>query len=505
MAKSYTQKEIDKMTTDERSAAWFDADEVSKTALHNANVRDLSGTHTYDSNTGVWTNYDPNVDYNKRATDLYNAGNTQDAWQSLFGTNDSREAKIAGTGNDYGTTSQQIWDALISQPATQDSIKKQANSIITRMQTPDNNIYAGSKWDNALEQLMQSAIDFNYDDWISSDQYRMLLDRHTRQGRQAMQDVLGQVSSRTGGLASSYAETVAQQQYNDYMSQLESVARDAYANDRQNLIDSASLVRGMSEQDYQRYLDKQSADKQDQSSALNSLFELLGYQTDADILAYNRGINEDSVTYERWLTTRNEAQNRIYDYLVNQGGSVGDLDAAVITESGYTTAELNAMEAKYRANQEEKRTQQQFENDLALQKADGKGGGGSGGGTGGGNGGTGSGETGAEALFRDANASGYPESYISNHYKEYGFTKSTGLTKDYKTWLDNQEEAGAGDEGGDLQITNRNGDSWVVVPGYSRVTYQELYNMVESGEVIETVDKDKGTVTYTKNRNYQQK
>jgi hypothetical protein len=49
-----------------------------------------------------------------------------------------------------------------------------------------------------------------------------------------------------------------------------------------------------------------------------------------------------------------------------------------------------------------------------------------------------SGGTGYEALFQAAMASGYPQSYIANHYKEYGFTSSTGIYNDYQTWAANQ-------------------------------------------------------------------
>lgn len=37
-----------------------------------------------------------------------------------------------------------------------------------------------------------------------------------------------------------------------------------------------------------------------------------------------------------------------------------------------------------------------------------------------------------EGLFRDAYASGHPSNYIATHYKEYGFSKSTGLSTEYK-------------------------------------------------------------------------
>lgn len=45
-------------------------------------------------------------------------------------------------------------------------------------------------------------------------------DMYSRHGRRAMQDTLGEVSARTGGLASSYAGAVAQETYDNYMAEL---------------------------------------------------------------------------------------------------------------------------------------------------------------------------------------------------------------------------------------------------------------------------------------------
>lgn len=49
-------------------------------------------------------------------------------------------------------------------------------------------------------------------------------------------------------------------------------------------------------------------------------------------------------------------------------------------------------------------------------------------------GGTGSFDDRTTALFQDAKASGNPQSYITNNYKRYGLTSSSGLYADYKNW-----------------------------------------------------------------------
>lgn len=113
-----------------------------------------------------------------------------------------------------------------------------------------------STYMDQLNALARQLTSMNYDDWTKGSQYQALADRYGQNGRLSMQDVLGQVASRTGGLASSYATTAAQQQYNQYMAQLEEVARQMYSQDRNDLIDSANLYRNLANDEYDRYRDR---------------------------------------------------------------------------------------------------------------------------------------------------------------------------------------------------------------------------------------------------------
>lgn len=112
-----------------------------------------------------------------------------------------------------------------------------------------------SEYMDTLNELAKQLISMNYDDWTKGSQYQALADRYGNNGRMSMQDVLGQVASRTGGLASSYAATAAQQQYNQYMAQLEEVARQMYSQDRSDLLDNANLYRNLANDEYDRYRD----------------------------------------------------------------------------------------------------------------------------------------------------------------------------------------------------------------------------------------------------------
>lgn len=62
---------------------------------------------------------------------------------------------------------------------------------------------------------------FEYDP-EKDESYQQYKTDYTRMGEQAMDDTIGKVSARTGGLASSYATSAANQTYNNYMQQLAS-------------------------------------------------------------------------------------------------------------------------------------------------------------------------------------------------------------------------------------------------------------------------------------------
>lgn len=112
-----------------------------------------------------------------------------------------------------------------------------------------------SEYMDKLNAVVRQLTEMNYDNWTKGSQYQALAERYGNNGKMSMQDVLGQIASRTGGLASSYATTAAQQQYNQYMAQLEEVARQMYSQDRSELMDNANLYRNLANDEYDRYRD----------------------------------------------------------------------------------------------------------------------------------------------------------------------------------------------------------------------------------------------------------
>lgn len=143
--------------------------------------------------------------------------------------------------------------ASYTPPSTSTS-KKSTQTVTMPTSVGDLPTY-NSEYMDQLNALARQLTSMNYDDWTKGSQYQALADRYGASGRMSMQDVLGQVASRTGGLASSYAATAAQQQYNQYMAQLEEVARQLYSQERGDLMDSAGLYRNLANDEYDRYRD----------------------------------------------------------------------------------------------------------------------------------------------------------------------------------------------------------------------------------------------------------
>ncbi|MCI6015459.1 MAG: hypothetical protein MRZ31_02030 [Dysosmobacter sp.] len=202
--------------------------------------------------------------------------------------------------------------------------------------------WQGSQWDDLLNQVANELATMNYEDWTKGDQYKALAERYGNQGRMSMQDVLGQISSRTGGLASSYAATAAQQEYNQFMSQLEDVARQMYSSDRSDLLDKANMYRQLGQDDYDKYLDDLGQWNTDRNFQYGAYRDSVEDQRYADETAWER---------EKYGNTQSEnqksaAQDRIAAYLA-AGGKIADLDQDLIAASGLTTSELSAQEKYY--------------------------------------------------------------------------------------------------------------------------------------------------------------
>ena len=106
-----------------------------------------------------------------------------------------------------------------------------------------------------LEKLAGELADMNYKSFTESEDYASLAKRYSQYGQKAMDDTIGKVAARTGGLASSYATAAGNQAYNDYMGRLEDAARSVYDSQRQEKLDNLGVSQSLYQQNYQEKRD----------------------------------------------------------------------------------------------------------------------------------------------------------------------------------------------------------------------------------------------------------
>lgn len=356
-------------------------------------------------------------------------------------------------------------------------------------------------WSDEVRQRYDAyanAAPFSYDP-ASDPLWQSYRKQYAREGQRAAEDTLGSYAAMTGGMPSTAAVTASQQAGNYYaaqaadrLPQLREQAYNEYLNELNRKGQVMSAAQGMSNMDYNRFLDRLSQWNTEQGQQLQNISALSGlldqgygqYNTDrsfgygvyADALA--RESQADSTAYERGQAERSEAQDRVNAYLA-AGGDPAALNTELAAASGYTDAELAALQAYY-----------------AGQRTGGRSGGGYGGSRAVED--TGTDWSGVEdwvSRYGEDSA----ENYIKEHYKELGRgTQSEALA----AWQNHVLESGFGQKVDTItsasqlgreavailnQITNRLGR----VSGYDQIDPQmkalagNIENALTAGEITE--------------------
>ena len=359
-----------------------------------------------------------------------------------------------------------------------------------------------SRYQDQIDDLTRQILNreaFSYDP-EKDPTYQQYKDSYTRSGERAMQDTLGQVSARTGGLASSYAGSAAQQTYDNYrgaladkIPELKQLAYSMYQDEGNTQRANLEMLVALEQGDYAKYADLLAQYNTDRSFDYGVHRDNIGderynnewnYSVGRDQIAdkryedetaYNRETYKDETEYKRALA---KAQT------LAAGGDFSGYKAL-----GYTDQEIAGLKSAYNKAQASVRS----------------GGGSSRGGSsrGGSSGGS---KSGGSSASEDVYAGMYKagirsegDAYAWLLSAGYNTTQAGKLAGYYADWMKNQ--GGSGNSGSDAQIGNRHGDSWIYIPGHGRFTYDEVENYVNSGKVIETYDSATNTYTYKWNGN----
>lgn len=152
-----------------------------------------------------------------------------------------------------------------------------------------------SQIDDLTKQILNREA-FSYDP-EKDPTYQQYKESYTRNGERAMQDTLGQVSARTGGLASSYAGSAAQQTYDNYMGaladkipELKQLAYSMYQDEGNTQRANLEMLVALEQGDYAKYADL-----------------LAQYNTDR---SFDYGVHRDNISDERYNNEWNYSVGR---------------------------------------------------------------------------------------------------------------------------------------------------------------------------------------------------
>lgn len=121
-----------------------------------------------------------------------------------------------------------------------------------------------SRYSDQLQSMLDQITNrepFQYDAYADP-LFQIYQDQYILGGRRAMQDAMGQAAALTGGYGNSYAQSVGQQTYNQYMEnlmgiipELSQMAYGRYKDEGEALQRNYDLINEMENQDYGRYRD----------------------------------------------------------------------------------------------------------------------------------------------------------------------------------------------------------------------------------------------------------
>jgi peptidoglycan hydrolase-like protein with peptidoglycan-binding domain len=205
------------------------------------------------------------------------------------------------------TTQQNTADVNTEQP---DAVQ-QAKEMIQQLNAKKPGDYTPVWLDEADSWMSQyqNRDDFSYD--VNKDAlYQQYKDQYIQQGQLASMDVMGQAAAMTGGYGNSYAQSVGQQAFNQYLGQLNNVvpelygiAYDQYQQEGKNMLDMYDMYMNREAQERSNYQtemdnwyremsrligerDAALAEKSNEKSNLINLIAATGYKpTDAELQA----------------------------------------------------------------------------------------------------------------------------------------------------------------------------------------------------------------------------
>lgn len=357
-----------------------------------------------------------------------------------------------------------------------------------------------SKYQDQIDELTEAILgrdpfEYNY---LEDPNYQQYEESYTRSGKRAMQDTLGQVAARTGGLASSYASTASQQTYDNYMAELadkipelRQAAYAMYMDELNNQRADLDMLLALEQGDYGRYQDLLGQYNTDRNFAYGQFRDEVG--DDRYDLEFNYNAGRDQLEDQRyddetaWNREQYEDETEYSRNLEKAQTLAAAGDFSGYLALGYSQEEVD-------------RLQQTYDRAQAASRLSGGGSSGSSGSSGGSSGsGSGSGSSDIYSQMYQAGIRSEGDAYAWLLASGYNTTQAGKLAGYFTQWMESGG-TGSGEEDS-LTVKNQHGYDddgdldWIHIPGHGRFSTQEVYNYVESGKIKETINAD-GTVSY---------
>lgn len=222
---------------------------------------------------------------------------TKEEQEQLHAANEALSRLLNENGGDVGYDSVSgTWSGSAgkAQPTATPPQKTGAGNY-TDFVAEDAPVYE-NRYDEQINDTAQDIIardPFSYDS-ANDPLYKYFANMYQRNGERAMRDTLGELSARTGGLASSYAGSMAQGSYNEYMQglndivpELYNLAYSIYQNEGDEQRANLEMLQALEQGDYAKYRDLLSQWNTDRSFDYGLLSDQIGldYQRERDALS----------------------------------------------------------------------------------------------------------------------------------------------------------------------------------------------------------------------------
>ena len=345
-----------------------------------------------------------------------------------------------------------------------------------------------SKYQDQIDELTEAILgrdpfEYNY---LEDPNYQQYEESYTRSGKRAMQDTLGQVAARTGGLASSYASTASQQTYDNYMAELadkipelRQAAYAMYMDELNNQRADLDMLLALEQGDYGRYQDLLGQYNTDRNFAYGQFRDEVG--DDRYDLEFNYNAGRDQLEDQRyddetaWNREQYEDETEYSRNLEKAQTLAAAGDFSGYLALGYSQEEVD-------------RLQQTYDRAQAASRLSGGGGGGnSGGGNSGGSGGDSDGG-GSDIYTRmyQAGIRSEGDAYAWLLASGYNTTQAGKLAGYFTDWM----ESGGGSSGGDYESATVDMAS-VIDLGYGPISEEYLAELEARGEIESYVEDGK--------------